>query len=157
MFCLFFVFIQAICLVRSMLNCITCFSCKNYRFCVLFSISIWSYFAGIQCLTYSSIKKRLQRCIHHFKSDWINNMDYMHISSTEQIMLLTVGLLWLLFHIFSETLLWVYECHVKEIILCLSCLFKSHVSMPGIATMEGEGVQVLSRFAKLTLQKLKIV
>ena len=30
------------------------------------------------------IKKRLLlRCIHHFKSDLINNMDHMHISGTE--------------------------------------------------------------------------
>ena len=28
-------------------------------------------------------KRLLLRCIHHFKSDWINNMDHMRISGTE--------------------------------------------------------------------------
>ena len=28
-------------------------------------------------------KRPLLRCIHHFKSDWINNMDHMRISGTE--------------------------------------------------------------------------
>ena len=32
----------------------------------------------------TNIKKRLLiRCIHHFKSDLINNMDHMRISGTE--------------------------------------------------------------------------
>ena len=31
-----------------------------------------------------NLKKRLLlRCIHHFKSDWINEMDHMRISGTE--------------------------------------------------------------------------
>ena len=46
---------------------------------------------GVICATTSLpfclvvlIKKRLQlRCIHHFKSDLINNMDHMRISGTE--------------------------------------------------------------------------
>ena len=29
------------------------------------------------------IKRLLLRCIHHFKSDLINNMDHMRISGTE--------------------------------------------------------------------------
>ena len=28
-------------------------------------------------------KRLLLRCIHHFQSDWINNMDHMRISGTE--------------------------------------------------------------------------
>ena len=32
----------------------------------------------------SKLKKRLLiRCIHHFESDWINDMDHMRISGTE--------------------------------------------------------------------------
>ena len=35
---------------------------------------------------YWNIKKRLLlRCIHHFKSDLINNMDHMRISGTEPL------------------------------------------------------------------------
>ena len=28
-------------------------------------------------------KRLLPRCMHHLKSDWINNMDHIHISGTE--------------------------------------------------------------------------
>ena len=28
-------------------------------------------------------KRLLLRCLHHFKSDWINNMDHMHMSGNE--------------------------------------------------------------------------
>ena len=39
---------------------------------------------AVTLTTYLKYKKRLLlRCIHHFKSDLINNMDHMHISGTE--------------------------------------------------------------------------
>ena len=39
---------------------------------------------AIEARHYLKYKKRLLfRCIHHFKSDLINNMDHMRISSTE--------------------------------------------------------------------------
>ena len=55
--------------------------------------NIWDYDNEKPILMYStsnlnflfySIKKRFPlRCIHHFKSDLINDMDHMHISGTE--------------------------------------------------------------------------
>ena len=40
-------------------------------------------FCAITC-TYNKYKKRLLlRCIHHFKSDVIHNIDHMRISGTE--------------------------------------------------------------------------
>ena len=35
-------------------------------------------------LEYKYKKRLLLRCIHHFKSDLINNMDHMRISGTER-------------------------------------------------------------------------
>ena len=41
----------------------------------------WLYFQGKGHREYK--KSLLLRCIHHFKSDRINNMDHMRISGTE--------------------------------------------------------------------------
>ena len=46
-----------------------------------FEVNILTRF-GIFCL-YKILKRLLLRCIHHFKSDLINNMDHMRISGTE--------------------------------------------------------------------------
>ena len=35
------------------------------------------------------IERLLLRCIHHLKSDLINNMDYMRISGTEPLSVIT--------------------------------------------------------------------
>ena len=41
------------------------------------------YEVKVLTLSYEYKKRLLLRCIHHFKSDWINNMDHMRISGTE--------------------------------------------------------------------------
>ena len=40
----------------------------------------WSISSGI----HQVVERLLLRCIHHFESDLINNMDHMRISDTEQ-------------------------------------------------------------------------
>ena len=59
--------------------------CLSYDWVRSFSFSLykrnWTWIWKIRSYEYK--KRLLLRCIHHFKSDWINNMDHMRISGTE--------------------------------------------------------------------------
>ena len=49
----------------------------------LHDISTSGYYEGEKTFTIEIKKRLLLRCIHHFKSDLINNMDHMRISGTK--------------------------------------------------------------------------
>ena len=51
--------------------------------------SMWGYFQTIGIL-----KRLLLRCIHHFQSDFINNMDHMRISGTEPSSVILSQTIW---------------------------------------------------------------